>query len=100
MLPFHFIDHVGQSIRLGIEIGRIDLLKIACKYHFCTLSRTSDDGFHLVRSQILRLVNNTKSFGKASPANESQCFDCQLTRSLHFLDKAAIRDCLLGGAIG
>ena len=58
---------INQPVRLAIQIRLVNLLDIAGKHHFCTLSGTGDDGFDFMGGQVLRFIYDTISIAQATP---------------------------------
>ena len=51
------LTHIGQARTGRTEVGRVYLGQIAQAHHLGTFAGTGDDGLHLVRSQVLALVD-------------------------------------------
>lgn len=67
-LVLHAVNEAGQSVRLAIKIGGVDLVDIACEDDLGTFTGPGDYGLYLMRGQILRLVHDGKyTIETASP---------------------------------
>ena len=62
VLIFHTVNHVNQTIGLAVQIRLVNLLDISGKYHFRTFSRTSDNRFYFMWSQVLCFINDVNKF--------------------------------------
>ena len=71
-LSAHLVYHIGQTIALHIQVRRVYLLNISCKYHLSAFARTCDNRFDFMRRQVLRFINNAKGIGKASTTDLSK----------------------------
>ena len=89
-LPLHTVYHVGQPIGLGIEVGGVDLINVAGKYHFCTFGCTGNNGLYLMRGKVLRFIDDAEGIGKTPTANLSQCFYYQTSSGLHLLQSTIV----------
>src|SRR5580698_2379558 len=69
------VYHIGQAGRGFREEGGINLGNIAQTHHFGARSRPGDQGLHLLRSQILRFIENDEAVQKRAAAHEVQRAD-------------------------
>ena len=65
------------------------MVGVSCENHFSAFASAADDGFHLMRSQILRLVDNYELARYAAASDVSDCFELQLVVALQLVDLAA-----------
>src|SRR6185295_1096898 len=54
-LPLDPVDQVGEAVRVGVQVGRVDLVDVAGENDLRVLARAGDDRLHLVRGEVLRL---------------------------------------------
>ncbi len=52
------LDHIGKPVARRIDVGIVDLVRIAGQHHLRALARPGDDGLDLVGRQVLRLVHD------------------------------------------
>ena len=60
-LSVEFVTYVGEAVGILVQIRLVYLLNVSGKYNLGSFSRTGDDGLNLVRSKVLRLVNDEES---------------------------------------
>src|SRR5436190_9495979 len=65
-------DQEVESIRGGIEVRVIDLVRVAGKDDLSAAANTGDDGLSFERSQVLRLVDDHELVGNAAATNVAQ----------------------------
>src|SRR5690348_17583322 len=68
----HRVSQAGRRLR---EIGRINLLDIAEAHDLGAGARARDQRLHLLRRQVLRLVNDQIARQEGPPAHEVQRAD-------------------------
>ena len=71
ILILHAVNHINQTIRLSIQIRLIYLLNIPREDHLSSLAGTRDNSLDFMRSQVLRLINNTISLTQAPSAEKA-----------------------------
>ena len=71
---FKFLNGKGQPVGIGIEIWIIDLLGIAGKDNFSTLTHTADNGFNFMGGEVLGSIDNHKLMGNTASANLGEGF--------------------------
>src|SRR6185312_14356583 len=76
-MPFETLDSISQSTVRRVNVRVIDLINITRQNDFRVTPRPSDDGFDLMRSQILRLIHNQVLFWNTATPNVSQWFDIE-----------------------
>src|SRR5690606_20388233 len=68
---------VGQPGTGGVQVRRIDLRQVAQADHLRAGAGAGDDGFHLVRSEVLALVDQDEALLEAASADVVQGFELQ-----------------------
>src|SRR5438876_1059390 len=80
LLAFETIGDDGKPVRGAVDVRVVDLEGIAGEDDFGALSATGDDGLHLVRREVLRLVDDEVLVRKAAPADVGERLDLDLAR--------------------
>jgi hypothetical protein len=57
---FYAVDKVGEAVALGVEVRGVNLVDIAGKDDLGAFASAGDDGFYLMRGEVLGFVNNEK----------------------------------------
>ena len=89
------VNDVGESIRLLIEVGRVDLTNVARQNDLGVFSRPRDDGFDLVRGEVLGLIDDENDIGQRPTPDVGQGRNLDFAIPLHVFDGAVLP--LVGG---
>src|SRR5882757_1325820 len=87
-----------ETIGRTVDVRIVDLERITGEDDFSALAATGDDRLHLVRGEVLRLVDDQVLVRQAATANVSQRLDLQLAcveqlfEAAHTAAFAAARD--------
>lgn len=93
-LILHLINHVNQTVRLHIQVWRVDLVDISSEYDLRALASTSDDSLNLVRSKVLCLINDHESIRERTSTDECKRLDDKSFVALHLLKFLYLAACI------
>src|SRR5690606_41986873 len=71
------LGEVGQPGTGGRQVRRIDLRQVPQADHLGASTGTGDDGFHLVRGEVLAFVDQDQTLLETAPANVVERFELQ-----------------------
>ena len=71
-LAFHLLAQVGEAVGPLVQVGLVNLEDIAGEHHLGALSGAGDDGFYLVRGEVLGLVHNKVHLAQGAAADIGQ----------------------------
>ena len=74
---FETLRQVSQARTGGRQVRRINLRQVAQAHHFGPRARTGDDGFHLMRGQVLTFVDQDQALLEAAAPDVVQGFELQ-----------------------
>jgi hypothetical protein len=80
-------DH-AETVRGVIDVGVVDLLRVAREHDLGALTAARDDGLHLVGRQVLRLVDDQELVRQAAATDVREGLDLD-GAALEQLEKAA-----------
>ena len=86
-LALHPVVAVHQAVAAGVDVGIVDLRRVADQDDLRALRDAGDDRLHLVRRQLLRLVQDEEPPRDRAAADEAERLD---------LDQAALEQALVG----
>ena len=84
------INDVGESIRLLIEVGRVDLTDVARQNDLGVFARPRDDGFDLVGGEVLGLIDDENDIGQRPASDVGQGRNLDFAIPLHVFDGAVL----------
>ncbi len=90
-LALHPIDEVGQAVRVAVQIRVIDLEDVAREHELGAVAGTGDDGLHLVRGEVLRLVDDEVDVDQAASPDVRERRNHQLLLVEHLADALVAR---------
>src|SRR5207245_9676802 len=67
------LDGVAETVAGKVEVGMIDLVRVAGENHLGPLAGTADTGLDLVRGQVLRLIHDDQLLRYGTSPNLAQC---------------------------
>src|SRR5262249_42883624 len=68
-----------EAVRCAVDVGVVDLARIAGEHDLRRVARSRDDRFHLVRSQVLSLIHDDELLRKRTSADVGERLDLDLT---------------------
>src|SRR5687767_3763854 len=71
----HPVDDVGDARRAFGQVRGVDLRDVAEAYHLGARAGARHQGLHLLRRQVLRLVDDQPLVDEGAPAHEVERFD-------------------------
>src|SRR5712692_9935116 len=74
-LELELVDHVHQAVRGGVHVRVVDLVRVAGEDDLGVVADAGDDGLHLVRREVLRLVDDDVLVGDAAAADVRERLD-------------------------
>ena len=77
-LALHALDGVRQAVRCGVEVRVVDLPDVAAHHDLGAVAHAADDGLHLVRAEVLRLVDDHELVRDAAAADVGERLHHQL----------------------
>ena len=72
---FEPIHHIGQSRATFREVRRVDLRDVTHTHHFGAGTGAGDECLHLLRRQVLRLVDDEVLIEESATAHEVERLD-------------------------
>ena len=66
LLAAHALHQVGEAVGAGVEIGVIDLVRVAGEDNAGIHSGAGDNGFDLVRGKVLRFIDDEEVIGSSA----------------------------------
>jgi len=82
------LRQVGQPGTGGRQVRGVDLRQVAQADHFGTGTGTRDDGFHLVRGQVLAFIDQNQTLLEAATSNVVEGFELQRHLAEDVIDTA------------
>src|SRR6185503_2490963 len=67
-----FADDVDEAVGGGIDVGIVDLIRVAGENDFRAVANAGDDGFHFERREVLGLVDDHELVGDAAAADVTE----------------------------
>src|SRR5438874_5276778 len=74
-LVLELVDHVDEAIAGRVHVGIVDLVRVAGEDDLGVVADAGDDRLHLVRRQVLRLVDDDVLIWNASSADVGERLD-------------------------
>ena len=79
-LPVHLLPEVRQAVGPLVQVGLVDLEDVAREDHLRAFAGAGDDGLHLVRGEVLRLVHDEIHLAEGAAADVGEGRDEQFPR--------------------
>src|SRR6266404_3538306 len=74
-LVAELVHHVDEAVVGRVHVGIVDLVRIAGQHDLRVVSHPRDDRLHLVRREVLRLVDDDVLVGDAAAADVGERLD-------------------------
>ena len=71
-LTLHALNQVRKTVACRVKIWIVNLTNVARKHNLGALAHSTDNGLHLMRRKILRLVDNNKLVRNTAAADIGQ----------------------------
>src|SRR5690606_28384898 len=81
------LGHVGQARAGGRQVRRINLRQVTQAHYLRAFTGTGDDRLHLVRRQVLALVDQDQAFLETAPADVVERLELDIGALLDVLDR-------------
>ena len=80
LFGFQPLYHNAEAVAFGIEVRDVYLVRVAGKNYFCAFSGPGDDGFHLVRSEVLGFIHDDVLVWQAASSDVGEGFQFDKTK--------------------
>src|SRR5207237_1308330 len=87
---FKLFRRNGEAITAKIQVGRIDLVRIACKDYFSALASTTHNSLNLVWGEILYLINKDELEWNGAATHVRNCLKADNALLLKSIDDMCV----------
>lgn len=74
-LAFKAFSGIDEAIAAAVDVGVIDLFGVTDQHQFGITGHAGDDGFCLLRGELLGLIEDEEPVGDGSAADVAESFD-------------------------